>query len=353
MSMSRVWSATIFAAVFTCLLCAGLLTSCSVAASSGEQEPQTPSASSRGESVEQQQTPRVDATEVKASVDDYTWAELSQISAEIAAAGDEAAAIEVAKRYNLVGSNGQLDGTQTKLVDWEGSQVAVHIIGFAHDDKTDGGKAGITFQFVDCIAEHEMNPKSTDKAAYHAAAVSYGEDETRLLNDYPEGISTNLGGWEASSMREWLNSDLAGRLPEDLTSVIVAVNKPTNNTGWTNGKSAGVVTSTSDRLWLASFIEVCGGFTGELDELHSESRYIVEVENAEGREYKMFCDMGASHDAESPILSKCYNGSPCYWWARSPEAAYSDHFYSVGPDGHPHYVTGSKNPLGVAPCFCI
>lgn len=38
---------------------------------------------------------------VKSAVEAYTWDELSRISAEIGAAGDEAAAIEVAKKYNL------------------------------------------------------------------------------------------------------------------------------------------------------------------------------------------------------------------------------------------------------------
>lgn len=38
---------------------------------------------------------------MKSAVEAYTWDELSRISAEIGAAGDEAAAVEVAKRYNL------------------------------------------------------------------------------------------------------------------------------------------------------------------------------------------------------------------------------------------------------------
>lgn len=53
---------------------------------------------------------------VKSAVEAYTWDELSQISAEIAAAGDEAAGIEVAKKYNLCTPDGKLDGTQVKSV---------------------------------------------------------------------------------------------------------------------------------------------------------------------------------------------------------------------------------------------
>ena len=108
---------------------------------------------------------------VKSAVEAYTWDELSQISVEIGSAGDEAAAIEVAKKYNLCTPEGKLDGTQVKSVTLaDGTQTTVQIVGFAHDDKTAGGKAGITFIFGDCVGEAPMN--STD---------------------------TNAGGWEASS----------------------------------------------------------------------------------------------------------------------------------------------------------
>lgn len=57
-----------------------------------------------------------EAATVKSAVEAYTWDELSQISAEIGAAGDEAAAIEVAKKYNLCTPEGKLDGTQAQLL---------------------------------------------------------------------------------------------------------------------------------------------------------------------------------------------------------------------------------------------
>ena len=88
-----------------------------------------------------------EAATVKSAVEAYTWDELAQISDEIGAAGDEAAAIEVAKKYNLVTADGKLDGTQVKLVTLTNNMtVPVQIVGFAHDDKTAGGKAGITFK---------------------------------------------------------------------------------------------------------------------------------------------------------------------------------------------------------------
>ena len=165
---------------------------------------------------------------VKSAVEAYTWDELSRISAEIGAAGDEAAAIEVAKKYNLCTPEGKLDGTQVKSVALaDGTQTTVQIVGFAHDDKTAGGKAGITFIFGDCVGEAPMN-----------------------------GESTNAGGWEASQMRAYLNGDWRVQLPEDLNAVIVPVDKLTNNVGETQEASS--VTTTSDSLWLLSFAELAG-----------------------------------------------------------------------------------------------
>ena len=175
-----------------------------------------------GESADGAQGDSQDAggAAVKSAVEAYTWDELSQISAEIGGAGDEAAAIEVAKRYNLCTPEGKLDGTQVKSVTLaDGTQTTVQIVGFAHDDKTSGGKAGITFIFGDCVGQEPMNEEGT-----------------------------NEGGWEASPMRTYLNGTWRAQLPEDLDAVIVPVDKLTNNEGET--KSAASVTSTSDSLWL-------------------------------------------------------------------------------------------------------
>ena len=163
----------------------------------------------------------------KASVEDYTWNELSKISKEIGAAGNEDAATDIAKEYNLCTSDGKLDGTQAKTVTLaDGATAQVQICGFAHDGNANGsGKAGITFIFKDAVDERPMN-----------------------------NAGTNSGGWEASEMRSWLNSSFKGQLPSDLQNVIVPVTKMTNNTGETT--SASSVTATSDELWLPSVCEL-------------------------------------------------------------------------------------------------
>ncbi|MCU7585169.1 zinc ribbon domain-containing protein [Adlercreutzia muris] len=258
-----------------------------------------------------------EAATVKSAVEAYTWDELAQISDEIGAAGDEAAAIEVAKKYNLCTPEGKLDGTQVKLVTLTNNMtVPVQIVGFAHDDKTAGGKAGITFMFGDAIAEAPMN--QTD---------------------------TNAGGWEASQMRAYLNGDGMALLPEDLKKVVAPVDKLTNNVGETQDVSA--VTTTSDSLWLLSAAELCGSI-----DWYSDPSYNA-VLNAEGFEYQLFRDTAVDSSNANDILVKNYQNSPYFWWGRSPDPGYSDGFRIVYSGGDPGYDGDASYSRGVVPGFCL
>lgn len=262
---------------------------------------------------------------VKDSTEAYTWDELSKISGEIAKASDENAAVEVAKKYHLTTADGKLDGTQTKSVTLSnGTQTAVQIVGFAHDEKADGGKAGITFIFKDCIGKHNMNSSNT-----------------------------KAGGWEASEMRSYLNSEGISLFPSDLQQKVVSVNKLTNNVGDTQSTSS--VTVTSDKLWLFSSVELCGTISWY------GGSYVVynDVLNAEGSEYKLFRDMNVGQRGSNSILVKNLNGQSNYWWERSPypynsnNLDYSSYFNRVISDGDPNGGGDAINSLGVCPGFCI
>lgn len=255
---------------------------------------------------------------VKDSTEAYTWDELSKISGEIAKASDENAAVEVAKKYHLTTTDGKLDGTQTKSVTLSnGMQTAVQIVGFAHDEKADGGKAGITFIFKDCIGEHNMNP--TD---------------------------TNAGGWEKSEMRSYLNSEGLNLLPPDLKQKVVSVNKLTNNVGQTQDVSS--VTKTADQLWLFSFVELAGNVS------QSDSYgYLADIYNAEGSEYKLFRDMNVDQFNSNSVLGKTLNGHSYFWWERSPIPGYSSDFEGVGSGGDPRGALFAGSSFGVCPGFCI
>lgn len=258
---------------------------------------------------------------VKDSTEAYTWDELSKISSEIAKASDENAAVEVAKKYHLTTADGKLDGSQAKSVTLSnGMQAAVQIVGFAHDEKADGGKAGITFIFKDCIGEHSMN--SSD---------------------------TNTGGWEASEMRSYLNSEGLNLLPSDLKQKIVSVNKLTNNVGQTRDVSS--VTKTADQLWLFSFVELAGNVNQS--DFSSDYGYVADIFNTEGSEYKLFRDMNVDKFSSNSILVKNLNGQSNDWWERSPIPGSSNYFECVHSDGIPLLANYASDSFGVCPGFCI
>ncbi|MEB1813881.1 DUF6273 domain-containing protein [Adlercreutzia mucosicola] len=264
---------------------------------------------------------------VKSAVEAYTWDELSQISNEIAAAGSEDAAIEVAKRYNLCTPDGKLDGTQVKSVTLsDGTQTAVQIAGFAHDDKTSGGKAGITFIFGESIAEAPMN--TTD---------------------------TNAGGWEGSQMRAYLNSDGMALLPDELSSVVVPVDKLSNNVGETETTSS--VTVTSDSLWLFSLPELGGNVPEDRigDGYGLYEDIYVRVFDAAGFQYKLFRDAGASmSNSDNAILVKTQTDTYSFWWLRTSDSRDSYNFLRVDQHGYvPAGGDAADFQRGVVPGFCI
>lgn len=276
---------------------------------------------------------------VKPSVNDYTWDELSRISEEISEEINEENAIAVAKEYNLVNSDGELDGTQIKEIQLaDGRSAAVQITGFLHDNKTDGGKAGITFIFQDPVAIQSMNSSET-----------------------------NAGGWESSQLRSWLATDGLAMLPQDLSNRIVAVDKMTNNVGEIQLAVDGErhdyvssVTATSDKLWLFSAKELCGQV-----HWYSMDSY-NRVLDAEGSEYKLFKDCDVDPYNPNSILTKKLEG--CYgWWERSPNPGRSAFFFNVSVDSEDPFVNSTSsdyegipnqedlvtNSSGVVPGFCI
>lgn len=254
------------------------------------------------------------APEVRSAVADYSWEELSQISRLISTAGSTDAALDVAREYHLCTDDGRLDGTQTKsLVLSDGTSVTMQVAGFNHDALADGsGAAGITF-------------------------VSRGTVATRQMN----ASDTTAGGWRDSALRSWMNADLLGMLPADVSSVVVPVSKFTNAVGETTDASA--VVATQDTLWTLSYVEI-GGQMSTDDPGHDA------VFNAEGTQYQLFSDMGVRWDAPNQILQI---GGVENWWERTPDPMDGRYFMSVGEDGTPWYAHVPTKECGVVMCFCV
>ena len=184
-----------------------------------------------------------------------------------------------------------------KTVAIDGVNYQVQIIGFNHDDKTAGGKAGITFQLVDCLnTTYQMNSSNT-----------------------------NVGGWKSSAMRSRM-SEFLGQLNEDLQSVIKPVNKLEDG-----GTVPPTTETVSDKLFLLSEVEIFGSATSSVA--------------GEGSQYDWY-------KAGNTKVKKV-NGYANIWWERSPyRGGGTNGFCSVDSTGS----AASGNALGsfgVSFGFCV
>ena len=284
---------------------------------------------------------------VRDSVGDYTWAELSQISDQIAAADDDDAAIEIAKRYHLANDDGTLDGTQRKTVELaDGSQVDVLVAGFCRDEKAGGGKAGITFIFANAVAQRAMNNNA-------------GFDELSESD-----FCDVEGGWTASEMRQWLNATFACELPADLRAELADVAKtsiaipgalaPVGDGDIAVYSDETLLGVGVDKLWLPSVAEV--GDPSEDAQAVAERPDWSSVVQAEGERYQLFADDGNEGSLDAlrvrSLISGNGDGSPCRWWLRSAEETT---FSDVREDGSLDRMQDelAAHPLGVVPCFAL
>lgn len=307
--------------------------------------------------------------EVRNCLNDYSWDEISQISQLISRKGDQNGAIEVAKKYHLCTSDGKLDGTQTKDVTLSGgAQAKVMIMGFNHDDKSDGsGKAGITFIFTDDVAKQNMCEKS---------------DMDSLFQEIQDKGSATLS-WEDTSLHAWLSDSFTSQLPSELSDKIVAVNKTdavmplttfTAQYGYEDYPSAEIdddsnpkAVTSSDKLWLPSFVEIASpDDTGVLEDIGFPSHPLQE-----GSQYQLYRDAGVKRSEPNTILGT-YDSEEGGWWLRTvgiyepAELSTLDPWFmaicSSGNGKAAHYHVGSQyysynkkgDPIvGVRPAFCI
>lgn len=308
--------------------------------------------------------------EVRGCLNDYSWDEISQISQLISKKGDQNGAIEVAKKYHLCTSDGKLDGTQTKDVTLSGgTQAKVMIMGFNHDDKSDGsGKAGITFIFTDDVAKQNMCEKS---------------DMDSLFQKIQDNGSATLN-WEDTSLHAWLSDSFTSQLPSELSDKIVAVNKTdavmplttfTALDGYEDVPSAEIdydsnpkAVTSSDKLWLPSYVEITSpDDTGELEDIGFPSHPLQE-----GSQYQLFRDAGVKEVEPNKILGTYSSEEGGGWWLRTVGIYEPARFSTLDPcfmaicsdgdgeaacyrnDYQPYSYNKKGDPIfGVRPAFCI
>lgn len=216
------------------------------------------------------------------------WGDISRI----AAAGD-------AQKYFNVGDEKTVELST-------GEVITLVILGFNHDDLTSGGKAPITVGMKNLLAtRYRMNSSNT-----------------------------NAGGWDNSEMRTTTMQTLLGQLPSDLQAVIKSVDKKA-----TSGSASTTITTSSDKLFLFSEVEIDGT---------TSSGYASEGEQYEY--WKTVKDGKTSADRIKYLSNG--GGSAYYWWLRSPRLGYSTGFWCVGPSGDV-YSSSAGTSHGVSFGFCV
>ena len=212
---------------------------------------------------------------------DYSWAEIAAISE----AGNAASTFSVGDEKEL-----QI-GSET---------YHIQILGFAHDDKSDGtGKAGITVGLKEIMTT------------------------TAKMND----TNTNVGGWKDSKMRTYVNNDVYSALPSDLQRVIKTVNKVSDN----GNMDTTTLNTTQDKLFLLSTTEVGLNPSGNV--------------NGQGTKYEYFTD-------NTSRVKKKLSGKSNFWWLRSAITHNTYRFHGVnvsGLDG----ISNANDTFGVVFGFSI
>lgn len=261
--------------------------------------------------------------EARASLADYSWSELSIIAKEMTAAPSRDAALAIAQEYGLADAEGRLGGTSKELALEGLGTVRVHLVDIWHDNLANGeGRAGLTFLAQDLTLAHRM--KEHDD---------------------------NLGGWEGSELRAWLDGEVRAALPQELRDVVVTVDKLTNNVGKTTSTTA--VTSTFDALWIPSAVEVCGPLSWTWDSDAGNSAAYNEVMNAEGWQYAFFAQQGVVSTEANQVLTLANGSASIPWWLRSSSASKEAHYRIVDADGNPSRFGAAPDALGVCLGFCL
>ena len=181
---------------------------------------------------------------------------------------------------------------------------------------------GFVLEFVDIITTHRMNP-------------------------YTSGVTTtgngNIGGWPASEMSTYVNSDIYNALPSELKNGIInttVVSSHGNTSGETNFTS-------TDKLYLLSTHEVWEDVDGNTSS--GIDYYDTAYNNTRQLDYYSSQNVTTSNYS---VAIKQNNGSNYYWWVRSAYSSNDTTFCNVASRGYSS-VNEAYVTEGVSPAFRI
>ena len=143
--------------------------------------------------------------------------------------------------------------------------------------------------------------------------------------------NTNVGGWNSTALRSWLNNDfLNDYLPDDVAAFV-----KNRDIVASQGNQSSTLQTATDKIWLPREYEIFGTTTSAAATEHSGG-------NAE--QFPIFAT------AANRIKTYGQGGAACYWWEVSPYVSNATYFCYVNLSGAASSYAASYT-YGVAPCF--
>ena len=172
---------------------------------------------------------------------------------------------------------------------------------------------GFVLEFADIITTHRMNPE---------------------YNNGTRGTG-NVGGWAASEMRTYVNSDIYNALPTELKNGII------NTTVVSSHGSEDSANFTSiEKMYLLSTKEVYGSDN-------------YDTAGVETRQLDYYSSQNVTTTSNRSVAIKQRNGSNDYWWTRSASPLINEFFCTVSDNGVRGDGRSRATTVGVSPAFRI
>ena len=167
-----------------------------------------------------------------------------------------------------------------------------------------------------------------------------------LLTKEMNGVNSNAGGWENSSLRSYLNStedstSLYNSLPSALKNEIIST-KVISGHGSTNDESDFI---TSDKIYLLSTHEVWKDVDNDLN----NGIDFNDTAYQSTRQLDYYQNLNVSTTNYSSAI-KQYNGVDNAWWLRSSKSNNTIQYFNVKSDGSFESLD-SSSLIGVSPAF--
>ena len=184
-------------------------------------------------------------------------------------------------------------------------------------------------------------PSECSTSGFSQTACGFVLEFADIITTYEmNDTDTNVGGWPASSMYDFVNYDIYNSLPSDLKSTIIDTTVVSSH-GSTNGENF----TSIDKLYLLSLKEVYSDWS-----TNSYSSYDSAKDLTRTLDYYINKNVTSSDDSET---IKKYKTTDSWWWLREAHSNYDHSFFIVPTDDYSYLSNYANTSGGVSPAFRI